>query len=157
LAGFNQISDLKLIGSITADVVGGYESVSFGTVIALAGLAFGIISIKLMSTIEKAQVVIVKQIDSSVRHGRHRHRVTERILAFTISSQRLAFLKFGAATFARISSIIFEAGAMYPEKAVEGAAFAMMKTVIVSNRVVTTVRKAGNNTVKKVRRQGRRA
>ncbi len=131
---------------------------SFGTVIALVGLAFGIISIKLMSTIEKAQVVIVKQIDSSrVRHGRHRHRVTERILAFTISSQRLAFLKFGAATSARLSSIIFEAGAMYPEKAVEGAVFAMMKTVIVSNRVVTTVRKAGNNTVKKLRRHGRRA
>lgn len=117
---------------------------SFATIVAVIGLVFSMISIRLMSTIEKAQVIVVNRVDESsnrVRNSQMLHRaVTKKFIAFTISSRKLAFLKIGATVFAKLSSIIFVVESMYPERAIEGAAFAMMKTVVISNRVFATVR-----------------
>lgn len=117
---------------------------SFATLIAVVGLVFGIISIRLMSIIEKAQVVVIKQVDESsnrVRNTRTLHKtITEKFVAITMSSRKLAFLKIGATIFAKMSSIIFIVESMYPERAAQSAAFAMMKTVLISNRIFVTVR-----------------
>lgn len=126
----------------------------FSALAALVGLVFGMISIKLMSIVENAQVVVA----TSVRKGNNRLRRTslrgargKKIVVFAISTPKLVFLRIGIVFFGRISAMIFFAEAMYPERVAEGAAFAMMKTVLVSNRIrVVTVRK-GKHAIKKIR------
>lgn len=126
----------------------------FAALAALVGLAFGMISIKLMSIVENAQIVVATQ----VRKGNSRLRRAsldgvrgKKIVVFAISTPKLVFLRIGIVFFGRISAIIFLAEAMYPEKVVEGAAFAMMKTVLVSNRIrVVTVRKS-KHAIKKIK------
>jgi len=133
---------------------------SFATVVALTGLVFSMISISLMARIEKAQIIVVKQIGSNDakifaqlrKPLRSRGVVRKKIMAFTIGSRRLLFLRFGATVFARLSSIIFIVESMYPEKAVESALFAAMKTVTVSNRIVARVRKHGENAAEKIKK-----
>jgi len=76
---------------------------------------------------------------------------SKKIVTFAISTHKLLFLRISISFFVRISSIIFIAEAMFPEKIVEGAAFAMMKTVVISNRIrVATVRN-GRHTIQKIR------
>ena len=127
----------------------------FAPLVALVGLVFGMISIKLMSIVENAQIVIVKGVKKTnrLRPESLQGIRSKKIVAFAISSHKLLFLRIGILFFSRISSIIFIAEAMYPEKIVEGAAFAMMKTVVISNRIrVATVRN-GRHAIHKVKRK----
>ena len=125
----------------------------FAPLVALVGLVFGMIAIKLMSIVENAQIVVVKGVRKSNRLRRESLKgiKSKKIVAFAISTHKLLFLRISISFFVRISSIIFIAEAMFPEKIVEGAAFAMMKTVVISNRIrVATVRN-GRYTIQKIR------
>jgi len=125
----------------------------FAPLVALVGLVFGMIAIKLMSIVENAQIVVVKGVRKSNRLRRESLKgiKSKKIVTFAISTHQLLFLRISISFFVRISSIIFIAEAMFPEKIVEGAAFAMMKTVVISNRIrVATVRN-GRNTIQKIR------
>jgi len=125
----------------------------FAPLVALVGLVFGMIAIKLMSIVENAQIVVVKGVRKSNRLRRESLKgiKSKKIVTFAISTHQLLFLRISISFFVRISSIIFIAEAMFPEKIVEGAAFAMMKTVVISNRIrVATVRN-GRHTIQKIR------
>ena len=125
----------------------------FAPLVALVGLVFGMIAIKLMSIVENAQIVVVKGVRKSNRLRRESLKGirSKKIVTFAISTHQLLFLRISISFFVRISSIIFIAEAMFPEKIVEGAAFAMMKTVVISNRIrVATVRN-GRHTIQKIR------
>jgi len=125
----------------------------FAPLVALVGLVFGMIAIKLMSIVENAQIVVVKGVRKSNRLRRESLKgiKNKKIVTFAISTHKLLFLRISISFFVRISSIIFIAEAMFPEKIVEGAAFAMMKTVVISNRIrVATVRN-GRHTIQKIR------
>jgi len=125
----------------------------FAPLVALVGLVCGMIAIKLMSIVENAQIVVVKGVRKSNRLRRESLKgiKSKKIVTFAISTHQLLFLRISISFFVRISSIIFIAEAMFPEKIVEGAAFAMMKTVVISNRIrVATVRN-GRHTIQKIR------
>lgn len=122
----------------------------FAALFALVGLMFGMISIKLMSIVENAQVVVVRK-GSRLRHKSLRGTRRKKIVAFAISTQKLLFLRVSIVFFARISSIIFIVEAMYPEKVVEGAALAMMKTVVISNRIRVATMRNGKHVIKKIK------
>lgn len=124
----------------------------FAALVALVGLLFSMISIKLMSIVEGTQIVVRK----SVRGGNglsHASRGAQgkKIVVFAISSPKLVFLRIGIIFFGRISAIIFLAEAMYPEKVVERAAFAMMKTVLISNKVRVVTVRHGKHAIKKIK------
>jgi len=127
--------------------------VGFAALVALVGLVFGMISIKLMSIVENTQTLVTKTVRKR-NNGPPRPLRSVRgkkIVVFAISTPKLVFLRIGIIFFGRISAIIFLAEAMYPEKVVEGAAFAMMKTVLISNQVrVATVRN-GKHAIKKIK------
>lgn len=108
----------------------------FTALVALIGLVFGMISIKMMATLEGAQVIVVRK-SSHIRIHSRKVLEVHKIVTFAMSAQKVLFLRIGINFFARISSLIFAAEAMYPEKVVESAAFAIMKTVVVSNRIRT--------------------
>ena len=127
-------------------------------VVALIGLVFSMISIKLMLIIENAQIIVVKGIAEKGSSSRKRIESlrgtkSKKIVAFAISSYKLAFLRVGATFFARISSIIFIAESMYPERVVERAALEVMRTVLISNRILVTVRNGRHTIKKKIRRR----
>ena len=122
----------------------------FAALVAVIGLIFGMISIKLMSIVENAQVVAGR-----VRGNRRRDPLNQvqgrEVVGFAISTPKLVFLRIGIFFFGRISAIIFVAEAMYPERVVEGAAMAMMKTVVVSNRIRVVTVKNGRHAIKKIK------
>lgn len=130
----------------------------FAPLVALVGLVFGMISIKLMSIVENAQIVIVKGARKSNRLRRESLTGNQgkKIVAFAISAHKLLFLRIGISFFGRISSIIFVAEAMYPEKIVEGAAFAMMKTVVISNRIRVATIRNGRHAIQKIKMKNNR-
>lgn len=129
----------------------------FTALVMIFGLVFGIISIKLMSMVENAQVVMVKQTRLSRNAlGKTRTASGKIILSFTIGAHKLAFLRFGIWFFAKISSIIFTVEAMYPEKFVEGATLKMMNTVIISNQIRASAVKRGRRLVRTMRLSTRR-
>lgn len=128
----------------------------FTALVALIGLAFGMVSIKLMSMLESAQVVVVRK-SSRIRSNSLRGLESKKVAAFAMSAQRLFFLRVGINFFGRISSLIFVAEAMYPEKVVEGAAFAMMKTIVVSNRIRAITVRNSKHAVKKIKTKYHRA
>jgi hypothetical protein len=126
--------------------------VGFAALVALVGLLFSMISIKLMSIVENAQILVIK----SVRGGNglsHASRGAQgkKIVVFAISTPKLVFLRIGIIFFGRISAIIFLAEAMYPEKVVERAAFAMMKTVLISNKVRVVTVRHGRHAIRKIK------
>jgi len=127
--------------------------VGFAALMAFVGLVFGMISIKLMSIVENAQIVVGKGVKVN-KNRLHRSSVrvvkSKKIVAFAMSTPKFVFLRIGIVFFGRISSIIFVAEAMYPEKVVEGAAFAMMKTVLVSNRIRRVTSTNGKHIIKKL-------
>lgn len=124
----------------------------FAALTALVGLVFGMISIKLMSMVENAQIVVGRGVRKS---GRLRQGLqSDRVVAFAMSAHRLFFLRVGISFFGWISSLIFVVEAMYPEKVVEGAAFAMMKTVVLSNRIRVVTVRGGRHAMRKMRMTG---
>jgi len=106
----------------------------FGVIVALVGLAFSIISIRLMSMAENAQVTL----------GRHR-KLLEQNFALAIGARIFAIMLFGKA-----SSIIFASQNMYSEKIVEGATLAMMNTVLLSSKLEKIVTKHSRDAVGKM-------
>jgi hypothetical protein len=125
----------------------------FAALVALVGLIFGMISIKLMSIAENTQIVVLKGVRETNRFRReslNRAR-SKKIVASVKSTPKLFLLQLGIAFFARISSLIFIAEAMYPEKVVEGAALAMMKTVVISNRIRVLTVRSGKHAIQKVK------
>ncbi|HXV46866.1 MAG TPA: hypothetical protein VD736_09355 [Nitrososphaera sp.] len=112
----------------------------FNALVALVGLTFSMISIKLMSALENAQVIAGRI--NSRRHSRMRN---DKIVALAMSTPKLLAIRIGVAFFGKISSIIFVAEAMYPERVVEGATMAIMKTVVISNRIRIVTTKHGKH------------
>jgi hypothetical protein len=115
----------------------------FGVVIALIGLTFSIISIRLMSMVENAQVVIM---------GKHRRllRQNEKVVALAMGARKFLAIRIGIVFFGKASSIIFASQDMYSEKIVEGATLAMMNTVLLSSRLERIVTRHGRDAVGKV-------
>ena len=125
----------------------------FAALVALVGLVFGIISIKLMVIVENTQTLVtntVKRRNKGLSRSMGGTR-GKKIVVFAISTPKLVFLRIGIIFFGRISAIIFLAEAMYPEKVVEGAAFAMMKTVLISNQFRVATMKNGKHAIKKIK------
>lgn len=118
----------------------------FGAVVALVGLTFGMISIKLMSIVENAQIVIIGAIGT-----RRLQLKQKKVVALAIGTRRYFVLRIGIVFFAKLSSMIFAAQGMYPEKAIEGATLKMMTTVQLSNRIGRAAAKHGKHAVKKIR------
>jgi hypothetical protein len=118
----------------------------FGVVIALIGLTFSIISIRLMSVVENAQVVIVEAV------GRHRRlrRQSDKVVALAIGARKFLVIRIGIVFFGKASSIIFTSQDMYSEKIVEGATMAMMNTVLLSSKLEKIVSKHSRDAVGKV-------
>jgi hypothetical protein len=129
----------------------------FTEVVIVIGLVFGMISIKLMSVVESAQVIIVRQTRLSGAAFAKSKAVRRRVvLTFSIGNRKLLFLRFGAWFFARISYLIFTVEAMYPEKFVEGATLKMMRTVMISNQIREATIRRGKHAVRKMRLSSRR-
>lgn len=130
----------------------------FTALIMMVGLVFGMISIKLMSAVENAQIVVVRQ--SRLRGAAlAKSRAVRKgavLLTFSIGRRKLVFLRFGAWFFAKVSYLIFTVEAMYPEKFVEGATLKMMRTVMVSNQIREATIRRGKHAVKKMRLSSRR-
>ena len=137
---------------------GGYDILGFTAVVMVFGLVFGMISIKLMSVVENAQVVVVRQTRLSGAAFAKSKAVRKRVvlLTFSMGKRKLVFLRFGVWFFAKVSSLIFTVEAMYPEKFVEGATLKMMKTVMVSNQIREASIKKGRHLVRKMRLSTRR-
>jgi hypothetical protein len=118
-----------------------------GSGAALIGLIFGIISIKLMTILENAQVVVNGAIGNNSRVARK----GERFIASVIGTRKLIAIKIGVLFFGRISSLIFAVEAMYPEKAVERATMMIMNTVLISNKVGTVAAKHGKAAARRMK------
>jgi hypothetical protein len=99
----------------------------FGAVVALLGLIFSIISIRLMAIAENAQVATEKP--------RKLLKQNDRVVAMAIGARKFLAIKIGIVVFGKASSIIFETQEMYPEKNVEIATLAMMNTVLLSSKL----------------------
>ena len=87
----------------------------FAVVVALLGLTSSIISIRLMSTVENAQIVMVGTIGK-------RHRLlkqNDKVVAVAMGARKFLAVKMGILFFGKVSSIIFAIEGMYPEKIVE--------------------------------------
>ena len=131
----------------------------FAAIVALLGLTFSIISIWLMSIAENAQIVMV------AAKGRHRQLLkrNDKVVAVAIGARKFLAIKIGIVFFGKVSSIIFAAQDMYPEKIVEGATMAMMNTVLLSNKLGKVVKKHSRGAAEKIvtrysdRRKSKRA
>lgn len=119
----------------------------YGSIAGLVGLAFSMISIKLISTVENAQIVLVEAVGKRPRSL----RPNKKIVALAIGARKLFVIKIGILFFGKISSIIFAAEAMYPEKAVEGATMSIMNTVLLSSRIGKVAAKHSKHVAKKIR------
>jgi len=107
-----------------------------GGIIAVVGLAFSMVAIRLMMVVESTQIVFVDVI------GQQLPRKSSR-LVILISAKKFFLLKIGIVFFGRISSLIFLAQEMYLEKTVQSAASTMMNTFVTSNKMIS---KAATNT-----------
>src|SRR5262245_832878 len=119
----------------------------YAAAVALVGLMFSMISIKLMSMAENAQITMIGAA------GRHRSRIlrqNEKIVAAAIGARKFLAIRIGIVFFGRLSSLIFLVEDMYPEKFVEGATMAMMNTVMLPNKLGKAVKKHGKGAAKKV-------
>jgi len=118
-----------------------------GGIIAVVGLAFSMVAIRLMMVVENTQIVFVDVI------GQQLPRKSSRIIVL-ISAKKFFVLKVGIMFFGRISSLIFLAQEMYIEKTVQGAASTMMNTFVASNKIIS---KAATNTRHAARKVKKRA
>jgi hypothetical protein len=114
--------------------------------VAIVGLTFSMISIKLASMVESAQVVIVETIGKRSRSMRPRRKV----VALAIGARKFLVIKIGIVFFGRISSIIFAVEEMYTAKVVEGATLSIMNTVLLSSRIGKVAAKHGRHVAKKI-------
>jgi hypothetical protein len=119
----------------------------YGAIVALVGLIFSMISIKLISVVENAQVVIVSRMGKRPRSLRPKQKV----VALAMGARKFLVLKIGIVFFGKVSSIIFAAEAMYPEKVIEGATLSIMNTVLLSSRIGKVATKHGKHVAKKIR------
>ena len=120
---------------------------SFGVVIALVGLTFSIISIRLMSIVENAQVVIV----GAIGKRRRLLKQNDKVVALAMGARKFLVIKIGIVFFGKASSIIFATQDMYSEKIVEGATLAMMNTVLVSSKLGKAVTKHSRKAAGKIK------
>jgi hypothetical protein len=118
-------------------------------VVALLGLTFSMISIKLMSIVENAQVVVgvVDKRRRLVNQVVNKNKV----VVMVMGARKLLVIKIGIVFFGKLSSIIFAAETMYPARVVEGATMAIMNTVLVSNKITRVAARHGRNTAKRIR------
>ncbi len=130
----------------------------FTAVVMVFGRVFGMISIKLMSVVENAQVVVVRQNRLGGAALAKSKAVKQKVvlLTFSIGKRKLVFLRFGVWFFAKISYLIFTVEAMYPEKFVEGATLKMMRTVMVPNQIREATVRRGKHAVRKMKLSSRR-
>jgi hypothetical protein len=105
---------------------------SGGGVIALVGLTFSILAIRLMMVVENAQIVVVGVIGQQLPKK-------QKAIVFAIGTKKFHILKIGIAIFERISSLIFLLQEMELEKTVQGAASIMMSTILTSNKTISNV------------------
>jgi len=115
--------------------------------VALVGLTFSMISIRLASIVESAQIVIVDTIGKRPRSLRPRKKV----VALVIGARKFLMIKIGIIFFGKISSIIFAVEEMYPAKVVEGATLSIMNTVLLSTRIGKVAARHGKHAAKKIR------
>lgn len=127
----------------------------FGALIALVGLVFSMISIRLMSIVENAQIRVAKTVNAgNTRLSRASKEARgHKVIAFTTNTPRLVFLRIGVIFFGKISAIIFLAEEMYPARVVEGAALTMMKTVLISNQIRIATVRHGRRAIKKIKKK----
>jgi hypothetical protein len=118
-------------------------------VVALLGLTFSMISIKLMSIVENAQVVV-----SAVGNRRrlaNQAKNKNKVVVMVMGARKLLVIKIGIIFFGKISTMIFAAETMYPARVVEGATMAIMNTVLVSNKITRVAAKHSRNTAKRIK------
>jgi hypothetical protein len=118
----------------------------FAAAVALLGLTFSIISIRLMLMAENAQIVMV----GAIGKRRQLLKQNDKIVAVAIGARKFLAIKIGIVFFGKASSIIFATQDMYPEKIVEGATLAMMNTVLLSNKLGKVVTKHGRDAAEKI-------
>jgi hypothetical protein len=118
----------------------------FAAVVAVLGLAFSIISIRLMSIAENAQITMV----GTIGKRRRLLKRNDRIVAVAIGARKFLAIKIGIVFFGRVSSLIFAVEDMYPERIVEGATMAMMNTVTVSNKLGKAVKRRSRHAAEKI-------
>ena len=113
------------------------------------------ISIRLMSIVENAQIRVSKSMRAGNTRLLRASKETRgnKVVVFTINTPRLVFLRIGVIFFGRISAIIFLAEEMYPARVVEGAAFTMMKTVLISNQIRIATVRHGKRAIKKIKKK----
>lgn len=119
----------------------------YGAMVALVGLAFSMITIKLMSIVENAQIVITGAVEKKQRFSKY----NTLIVAFAIGTKKFLVIRLGIIFFGKISAIIFAAESMYPEKVVERATLVIMNTVLISNRINKIAAKHGRHTAKRIK------
>lgn len=113
---------------------------------AVVGLAFSMVAIRLMMVVENTQIVIVGVV------GRQLPRKSG-VVAFTMGAKRFFMLKAGIIFFGKISTLIFLVQEMYLEKTVQGAASTMMNTIVSSNKVIARAATNTRHAARKVKRK----
>jgi hypothetical protein len=96
-------------------------------VVAASALIFGMLSLRLMMAVEKAQVIVAGTIGQGVR--------SNRITAMAIGTRRLFAMRFAIGFFSRLSNLMFLVEGMYQERVVQKAMASMMNTVVTSTKV----------------------
>ena len=119
----------------------------YGAMVALVGLAFSMISIKLMSMVENAQVVMMGAMENKRRFSKYNTLV----VAYAIGAKKFLVIRVGIIFFGKISAMIFAVESMYPERVVERATLAIMNTVLLSNRINKIAVSHGRHTVKRLK------
>lgn len=119
----------------------------YGAMVALVGLAFSMISIKLMSIVENAQIVITGATERKQRFS----KCNTLVVSFAIGTKKFLAIRVGIIFFEKISAMIFAAESMYPEKVVERATVGIMNTVLLSNRINKVVAKHGRHAAKRIK------
>jgi hypothetical protein len=119
----------------------------YGELVALVGLVFSMISIKLMSIVENTQFVITGAMENKKRFSKY----NTLIVAFAIGTKKFFLIRVGIIFFGKISAIIFAAESMYPERVVERATLVIMNTVLLSNRINRIASKHGRHTARRIR------
>jgi hypothetical protein len=129
--------------------------VGFGAVVALVGLVFSMISIRLMSIVENTQIRVSRTVKAGNTRLSRASKGTRgnKVVVLAISTPKLVFLRIGVIFFGRISAIIFIAEEMYPARVVEGAALTMMKTVLISNQIRVATVRHGRHAIRKIKKK----
>jgi hypothetical protein len=117
-----------------------------GGIMAVVGLAFSMIAIRLMMAIENTQVVIVGVIGQQLPKS-------NKVVAFAIGAKKFLMIKMGIVFFGKVSSLIFLLQEMYIEKTVQGAASTMMNTIVASNKISNAATRYTKHAVRKVKKQ----